>query len=357
MTRRNIAVLWVRAAVLVVWCGSSDALANQELLASAKNLYESASYEEALSELSAIDSSELVDVVDTYRALCLLGLGRVRDAEQTLELLVTRKPLLVLSDTEYSPRVVALFREVRKKALPAAAQQLYSVARTDYENKNHAAAAEGFRQVLLVIADIGPESQTATLADLKELASGFLALSEARSSTATSSPAPASPVAAAPAARSPVTAPAAAPSTVGSSRSTPASAPIAPPAPAIPAAAAASAPAGDAPVISANASRPFYTLLDADVTPPIVVDQQIPRWGFSANLPARVFTGTLELVIDESGQVEDVTLLKPVWPPYDPMLIEAARRWRYAPALKNGKPVKFKRVMVINLDPRVQRAR
>ena len=44
-----------------------------------------------------------------------------------LQLVVVRKPLLVLSDSEYSPRVVALFREVRKKALPAAAQRLYSV--------------------------------------------------------------------------------------------------------------------------------------------------------------------------------------------------------------------------------------
>ena len=103
-----------------------------------------------------------------------LGLGRVRDAEHALALVVARKPLLVLSDTEYSPRVVALYRDVRKKALPAAAQQLY-FARTDYENKYESAAA-GFKQ----IADVAPESQTATLADLKELSSGFLELANTR---------------------------------------------------------------------------------------------------------------------------------------------------------------------------------
>ena len=113
------------AAALMVVCVPARA-ADQEMLASAKSLYESASYEAALSEFSAIHTSELADTVDTYKALCLLGLGRTRDAEQALELVVTRRPMLVLNDAEYSPRVVALFRDVRKKALPAAAQQLYT---------------------------------------------------------------------------------------------------------------------------------------------------------------------------------------------------------------------------------------
>jgi hypothetical protein len=364
MTRRTIPLL--KVALLIVLCASSDAYADQEMLASAKNLYEAASYEEALTELTAIDNSELVDVVDTYRALCFLGLGRVQDAEQVLGLIVTRKPLFVLSDTEYSPRVVALFGNVRKKALPAAAQQLYSAARTDFENKRYALAAEGFRQVLQVIADIAPESQTATLVDLKELSGGFLALAEVRASS-TASPVMATPAAKSPAAASSGVAPpaskpsaAASPGTTSSAVSSRSASAVPPPEarpPAAPVAAPAAAPVTVVPALSANALREFYTLLDDDVTPPAVVDQQIPRWGFSANLPSRVFTGTIELVIDERGQVEDVSLLKTVFPPYDPILLEAARKWRYAPALKNGKPVRFKRVMVINLDPRVQRAR
>ena len=111
----NTSLRLIRAALLIVLC-ASDAYADQEMLASAKSLYESASHQAALSELGAIDSTELVDVVDTYRALCFLGLGRVGDAEQTLGLIVTRKPLLVLSDADYSPRIVALFRDVRRKA-------------------------------------------------------------------------------------------------------------------------------------------------------------------------------------------------------------------------------------------------
>jgi hypothetical protein len=309
MKIRTIPLL--RAVVLIVLCAWTDARANQEMLASAKTLYESASYEAALSELSAINSTELVDDVDTYKALCLLGLGRVRDAEHALELVVARKPMMELSDTEYSPRVVSLFRDVRKKALPAAAQHLYSVARTDYENKKYEGAAAGFKQTLLVLADVAPESLTPTLADLKELSTGFLELATTRLATQARPPAP-------------VAAPA-------------------------PGAAAVS------PGVTARVTPAFYTLLDKDVTPPVPQDQQIPRWTFSAQLPLRAFTGTLELLIDEKGQVEAAVLSDPVWPQYDTVLIQAAKKWRYAPALKAGTPVKFKRVLVLNIDPRLQR--
>jgi tetratricopeptide (TPR) repeat protein len=308
MKTRTIPLLTM--AMLIVLCAASGARANEEKLASAKSLYEAASYEAALSELNAIDTTELVDDVDIYKALCLLGLGRVRDAEQALQLVVTRKPLLVLSDADYSPRVVALFREVRKKALPAAAQQLYMDARTDYDSKKYDTAAAGFKQALQIIAEIGPDSQTATLADLKELSSGFATLADAKIA-AQAPPLPRAP--------------------------TPASAAVA--------SAAVIGPA-------------FYTLADLDVTPPVVVAQQIPSWTFTTGYaPNRVFSGTLEVLIDENGKVETATLAERVWPPYDLVLLQAAKRWQYQPAVREGKPVKFKRTLAISIDPGAPRPR
>jgi hypothetical protein len=294
------------AAAMVLWA-SPYLHASQEKLASAKSLYESASYEAALSELSSIDTTELVDVVDTYRALCLLGLGRVRDAEEALAAIVTRKPLLMLSDADYSPRVVGLFREVRKKALPGAARQLYSHAKHEFEEKNYAAAAAGFKQALQVIADTDAESQTTTLGDLKELAGGFLALAEMKSA----------PIASPPAAV--------------------AAAPVAPVAPKV--------------------SRAFYSLADNDVKPPVVLNQVIPPWSLGLNLPQRALSGTLAIVIDETGAVESVAIAEPVWPPYDVELLIAAKKWRYEPALKDGVPVKFKRFLAISVDPKSLRPR
>jgi hypothetical protein len=309
-------IFTLSAAVLVVLGCAAHARANQEMLASAKSLYESASYEAALSELSAINTAELVDTVDTYKALCLLGLGRVRDAEETLEELVTRKPLLTLSESEYSPRIVSLFRDVRRKALPAAAQQFYALARADYDNKKYEAAAAGFKQTLQIIGDLGPDGQTPTLVDLKELASGFLTLADSKMA-ATQPP--------------PIQAPADAPSR------------------------APSAAAAPAPVLPRT--LPFFTLADIDVKPPVVIEQHLPPWTFTAYAPNRVFSGTLELLIDEKGAVENVVLTEPVWPPYDLALVQAAKGWSYQPALKAGKPVKFKRVLVINIDPATLRAR
>ena len=102
----------------------------------------------------------------------------------------------------------------------------------------------------------------------------------------------------------------------------------------------------------------FYTLADVDVTPPVVVAQQIPSWTFTTGYaPNRVFSGILEVLIDENGRVETATLAEPVWPPYDLVLLSAAKRWQYQPAVREGKPVKFKRTLVINIDPGAQRPR
>src|SRR5689334_18751572 len=55
-------------------------------LAAARQLYANAAYEEALDKLSRAGSSAaLADQVDTYRALCLLALGKSRESEQVLE--------------------------------------------------------------------------------------------------------------------------------------------------------------------------------------------------------------------------------------------------------------------------------
>ncbi len=107
----------------------------------------------------------------------------------------------------------------------------------------------------------------------------------------------------------------------------------------------------------AVAAPVLYTLADVTVTPPVIVEQQVPAWRFASNLPDRIFRGRLELVIDETGAVETVTLATPIWPAYDATLLQAAKKWRYQPAVKDGKPVKFRRVLDINIDPKMQLSR
>src|SRR6185503_2392006 len=57
-------------------------------LANVRELYASASYAEALEVLGSLESTDNTEVIEQYRALCLLGLGRTADAEKALERIV-----------------------------------------------------------------------------------------------------------------------------------------------------------------------------------------------------------------------------------------------------------------------------
>lgn len=305
MMGKSRVVLQLGLAIFV----ASTLHANQDLLVSVKTLYASASYEAALLELNAKDATGDANQIDTYRSLCLLALGRTRDAEQALEHIVAREPLYVLNDAEYSPRLVAMFHDVRRRALPDTAQRLYSGAKVDFDAKRYVTAAEKFKQLVSLVSEVAGNEQPAKVADLRELAEGFLILSEGKLRQQTAPP---------------ETAP-----------------------PAVPSPPPSNTPAAVAPAI--------FTGLDAGVTPPIVVSQKLPPWQSRPDLRGRTFSGQLELVIDENGTVESVTLVEPIWPQYDAALLQAVRRWRYQPASKAGRPVKFRKLLDIDVDPNVVR--
>lgn len=349
MTRNLFSlVLVIAAAAATITHAQTVTIADQKaassemgVLASAKNLYASASYEAALLQLSANDSEEDVDQIDTYRALCLLALDRQSDAEQTLEGLVTRQPLYVINDSDYSPRLVSIFRSVRKRVLPNAAAQMYISAKAEYESKNYGPAVAKFKQLMSVLSDPDVTDATGRLGDIRELADGFMKLSQQKLLDMPPPPA-AMPAAAAlpsaPRGRSP------SPIAPASSAST---APLAPPAPDTAATPAASNVA--APPIGTRA----YTAVDAGVQQPVIVKQALPAWRppqQSQLLRNRSYSGRLEVVIDERGVVEKATLVKSVWPTYDSQLLQTAKTWSYQPAQKDGKPVKFVKIIDITVN-------
>jgi hypothetical protein len=101
-------------------------------LTTARELYANASYEEALKELAGLEATVETEQVEQVRALCLLALGRTEDAERSLRLIVTKKPLYQLPASEVPPRLVAMFEAVRKEALPAVFDG-YDVDRVQYD--------------------------------------------------------------------------------------------------------------------------------------------------------------------------------------------------------------------------------
>ena len=85
-------------------------------LAAVRTLYGAASFDEALARLSKAKlPAALLDQADTYRALCLLALGRSLEAERTIELLVRRNPAYLPDEADVSPKLVQVFRSVRAR--------------------------------------------------------------------------------------------------------------------------------------------------------------------------------------------------------------------------------------------------
>jgi TonB family protein len=168
------------------------------------------------------------------------------------------------------------------------------------------------------------------LADLSVLVDGFLQLVR---STADQRPATAQPAAANMPQESPaVTAPAA---TGPAPRRTEAA-----PAPAPGRTEAAPAPAG-APRV--------YTVDDVGVVPPAVINQRMPAMtpDLVRITKAMNTSAVVEIVIDEKGDVVDATIIKSVNTSFDNIVVGAARRWKYRPALKDGVAVRYVKTLIL----------
>jgi len=299
--KRFTIVLLLATAPAAVWAATAD-----DPLDAAKTLYLSASYEEALTALSNLPSGVDSDQADKFRALCLLALNRTQDAQQALERLAARRPLLKFDEGE-SPKLVSMFRDARARVLPAAAKTMYASAKTNFEQGQLTKAATQFDELIALLSEKELATQSA-LADLKMLAEGFSKLTQQQISAERA------------AASAAEKAPAAAP----------------------------------APVVEPPPAEPvrIFSSADTDVRPPIAIEQTIPQWiPPTGTLRYQEFSGVLEIVIDESGSVTAATMAQRVNVIYDQMLMSAAKRWRYQPALRDGKPVTYRKLINIMLRP------
>jgi len=267
----------------------------------ARELYASARYDEALAVLNDLKPTDTTPITDRrsieqYRSLCLLALGREAEAEGAIGAVVTADPSYQPSETEASPRVRSAFSEVRRRLLPEIATIRYTQAKVAYDRKDYGGAVKQFRRVLSLLDD---PDMGGRLGDLRMLSSGFLDLSVA-AAVPPSEPKK-EPVAAAP-------------------------------------------PQLD----SQPATTRIYTSDDRNVTPPVAVRQELPRVPPGIARQARE-RGILELVIDEMGRVISMAIRQSVHPMYDALLLTAAKDWRYQPATLQGKPVRFRKMIQVNV--------
>lgn len=300
-------------------------------LTGVRELYALASYEEALAKLDAAGSRVSPERAAQYRALCLLGLNRVADAERTIERLIMEHPSYSMPEAEVPPRLFTMFRETRQRLLPAAARAKYTEAKTAFDRQQFVESAGRFREVQTLLSDASFIADVDGLRDLKVLSEGFLNLAESaarKAELAATQPPSTTPRPAAPA----------------SARlaATPTPAPV-----------VASSPApGPAPVTRSTANATVYSEADALVQPPVDVNRRLPAWTPPPALARTEFRGQLEVIIDEDGKVASATLIQPVHPTFDTSLIDATSRWRFRPATRNDAPVRYRKTFDIVLNRR-----
>jgi hypothetical protein len=288
-------------------------VAAQDSIAAARDLYASAAYEEALAELDRARQAAAPPPVvrlEQYRAFALYALGRVDEAEGAAELAVKEDPLLRLDDRDASPKVQALFRQVQRRLLPGLARDRFRSARTTLDEGHLEAGLSQLAEVRKMLAEAKSlEVADDGLTDLGVLVDGFIDLT--RQSIERKAAAKAA---------------AAAP----------------PPAPEPP------------PAVVVEPPRPaIFSAANADVTPPVVLRQDIPTTPQPLAVMMRLGrrSGVIEVRIDERGNVEYATMREPIGEVFDSLLLAAARNWQYKPATRAGVPVKYLKHVGVTFVP------
>jgi TonB family protein len=276
--------------------------ADQDPLASARELYASARYDEALATLDGLRESSVTTTLDRraieqYRSLCLLALGRSNEADAAIAAVVRTDPFFLPGDGDASPRVRNAFTDVRRRMLPQIANEKYQAAKVTWDRKDYSEAADLFREAVALIDDPDMQGQ---LKDLRTIAAGFLELAATLAK---------------------------------------------PPA----------APKPPEPVRAPEPARPsparIHVAEDPDIIQPVVLRQDMPR------VPAPILSqarerGVVEVVINEQGRVQEAIIRMSVHPMYDSLVMAATREWRYHPAMINNVPVKFRKRIQIAVSRR-----
>jgi TonB family protein len=98
-------------------------------------------------------------------------------------------------------------------------------------------------------------------------------------------------------------------------------------------------------------SPEIYTAVDVGVTAPVALVKTVPSFRPGGADMRREFTGVVEVVVNEKGDVTDARIQKSVYPVFDPQLVAAAHQWKFRPALKDGQPVSYRTYIEVKLVP------
>jgi hypothetical protein len=321
--------LWMLVALTLLLL-SIPRLHAQDPLATARSLYASAAYDEALKALQEIADSappNAIREIEQYRFLCLLALGRSSEAKESITAVVTADPLYKLDENATSPRVVDAFRNVRREVLPDVTNAIYTVAKSAFDRKDYRVAEVQLRKVIALGGD--PDMPGGKVEDIVRLSKGFLDLTV----TALKGPEP--------------TQQAPTPMNASTNPVTPAN-----PAPNAPAGGNSSAPAGGtaAPTQTAKRVEVANQPGSGEIRPPMAIKQAVPPVPPDLSRFGQLRSGEIEVLIDETGKVQTAKVISSIHPVYDAMVLSSAKSWRYDPATADGVPVKYRKRIKITIS-------
>jgi tetratricopeptide (TPR) repeat protein len=302
------------AAVVIAIPLAAPAVA-QETLQHVKDLYASAAYEDALGVLARLQSPDQRLEIERYRVYCLIALDRPAEAEKAIVGILSEDP--TYSPEDAAPRVVDLFKRIKRQAAPQLARTLYNDGKTALARKDQERAIRKFEQ-LLQLTDDADVRNDALISELRMLASGFLDL--ARASAPAEAPNP--------------TATATTGTVANPANSFPA--PNAAPAPGnggVTPASSAPGPANSAAARTTPSPTPIPTSAtpsgpggNAVVTPPVPLRQDLPRWVPYDNATRQAeYRGAIKVMISADGKVQAAEIVSPTDRNYDRQLLNAAR--------------------------------
>ena len=311
MTRRTSAQL----ATTLFWLCLSVALGAQDALTRAKWLYASAAYEEAL---AALDKAPFPDGPDAdiepteYRILCLFALKRTDQARIAIDTLLLSHPRYRPDPSLMSPGARAQFEAIRIDLI----RRRYNEAKASFDAEEYRAALVRFDRVIEQLVGAGDPP---ALGDMRMLAIGYRDLAKVNNASPTS------------ASVAPPTQPI---GTIGI-----------PPVGTPPMMSAAPAPA---PNLTRSPLPPgVYDEFSTNVVPPVPLEPILPP-ASPEPLVAAPAVGLFEIVINERGRVESAVVRRSISPQYDALVRNDSRKWRYRPATRDGKPVKFRTIIEID---------
>jgi hypothetical protein len=292
----NVLVL---IAALLMSVSASATMSAADDLARAKELYEAAAYEDALVALDGVAGATPADRVNVeqYRALCLIALGRLPEAERAIVALVAADPTYVPSPSVASPRVLSMVSDVRKRELPAIVRREMDEGRAAFQRKELGTSREHFDLVMKLIEDPAMAGRD-EVEDLRVLARGFADLTAATPIAAVSTKTPAA----------------------AEEYKAPASSASAPATPAV-------------------------------IVPAVAIQQAMPRWEPPAAFATIEYKGSIRITVGVDGKVKNAVVEQRSHPAYDARLIAATASWLYKPATRNGEPIESERVIPVHLLP------